>query len=135
VRNIKNGDNSLFRLAASEETLNTLVQDRLNTDKFAIRDLRVGLADGQLTLQGTVPFKGMETTATLTGDVRAENGRIAYNVDKFLLGGLFEAPEKWKKKVEKAVNEHLNKLLGDQNINITRAVVEDKQLIVEGQPQ
>jgi hypothetical protein len=135
IHNIKRGDKSPFKLTASEETLNTLVQDRINTDKFAIHDLRIGLGDNDLTLQGTVPFKGMETTATLSGTVRAENGKLAYRVDRFLLGGLFDAPAKWKKKVERGVNEHLNKLLGGQKINITRAAVENKELVIEGQPQ
>src|SRR5690349_17443524 len=52
IRKIKSGDKSPFRLVATENQLNTLLQDRINTDKFPIHDLRVGLADEQLTLQG-----------------------------------------------------------------------------------
>lgn len=135
VRSIKAGNKSSFRLEANAEQLNTLVQDRVRTEKFAIHDLRVGLDDNELTLQGIVPFKGMETTATLTGDVKAENGKLKYSVKKFLIGGLFEAPSKWKRKIEDSVEKNLNKLLTNENIHITRAAVEGKKLIIEGEPR
>lgn len=135
IRKIKNGDKSPFKLAASEERLNTLLQDRIHTDKFPIRNLRVGLGDGKLALQGVVPYKGAEVTATLSGEVTAANGKLLYKVDSLMLGGLFQAPDKWKEKVQEEVSKNLNKLLENQNVEITRAAVEDKQLIIEGTPR
>lgn len=135
ARDIRRGDKKPFQIVASEEQLNTLLQDRINTDKFPIRDLRAGLADGKLTLQGTVPYKGLETTATLSGNVSAQNGKVVYRIDSLLMGGLFQAPEKWKRKVEKEVGSQLNKLLEGQDIDMTRAAVENKQLVLEGTPR
>jgi hypothetical protein len=135
IRKKKGGDKSPFRLTASEAQLNTLLQDRINTEKFPIHDLRAGLEDGQLTLQGTVPYKGTDVQATLSGKVSAEDGKVAYKVESLLLGGLFQAPDKWKRKVEKQVTPQINKALEHENINITRAAVEDKQLILEGVPR
>ena len=97
VRKIKSGDKTPFKLVATENQLNTLLQDRINTDKFPIHDLRVGLDNEQLTLQGIAPYKGMETTVTMTGTITAENGKLNYKVDSLLLGGLLQAPHKWKK--------------------------------------
>ncbi len=132
VRRVKSGDRKPFRLVATEQQLNTLLQDRIRTDKFALKDLRVGLKSKQLSLQGTVPYKGLETTATLTGDISAQNGRVKFNADKLLIGGLFEAPGDWKEKVEKQVDSQLNKLLSNAKVNVTRAAVEDGQLVLEG---
>lgn len=132
VHRVRNGDRKPFRLVATEQQLNTLLQDRIRTDKFALKDLRVGLKSRQLSLQGTVPYKGLETTATLTGDISAQDGRVAFNADQLLIGGLFEAPGNWKKKVESQVTSQLNKLLKNANVNITRAVIEDGQLVIEG---
>jgi hypothetical protein len=132
VRRVKSGDRKPFRLVATEQQLNTLLQDRIRTDKFALKDLRVGLKSKQLSLQGTVPYKGLETTATLTGDISAQNGRVKFDADKLLIGGLFEAPGDWKGKVEQQVDNQLNKLLSNAKVNITNAAVEDGQLVLEG---
>lgn len=132
VRRVKRGDRAPFRLVATEAQLNTLLQDRIRTDKFALRDLRVGLKADELTLQGNVPYEGLETTATLTGNIETHNGRIVFNAHKLLIGGLIEAPKDWKKKVEEQVTEQLGKLLKNADVNVTRAEVEDGQLVIEG---
>ena len=135
ARKVKSGDKTPFRLVATEDQLNTLVQDRINTDKFAIRDLRVGLDNNQFTLQGTLPYKGVQATATLSGTVSAQDGKLDYKVDSFLIGGLFQAPKKWRRTVEEKITPQLNKLLVEENLYISRAAVEDKQLIIEGAPR
>jgi hypothetical protein len=134
IRKIKTGDKSPFRLTASEDVLNTLLQDRINTDKFPIHNLRVGLGDGQLALQGMLPYKGMDATATLTGNVSAKDGKIVYKVDSLLINGLFPAPDKWKRKAQNEVEKNLNKLLESQDVAITHAVIKDRQLVIEGVP-
>jgi hypothetical protein len=132
VRRVKSGDTTPFRLAASEEQLNTLLQDKLRTEKFVIRDLRVGLKTNELSLQGTVPYKGFDATMTLTGDVVAENGDIVFKANELLIGGLAKAPDKWKKKIEKQVTKQLGKLLDSADVKVTNASVENGSLIIEG---
>ena len=132
VRRVRRGDTSPFRLVASEQQLNTLLQDKLRTEKFAIRDLRVGLKTKELSLQGTVPYNGVEATMTLTGDVVAENGKIVFKADELLIGGLVKAPDKWKNKIEKQVTKQLGKLLDNADVNVTNAAVENGSLVIEG---
>lgn len=134
VRRIRKGDRSPFRLAASEEQLNTLLQDRIRTEKFAVKDLRVGLESQRLSLQGNVPYKGLETTVTLIGDISAQDGAIVFKADKLLLGGLIEAPSEWKTKIETQVAKQLNRLLESSKVEITHAAVESGELIIEGHP-
>jgi hypothetical protein len=135
TRKIKSGDKSSFRLPFSEEVLNTLLQDRINTDKFPIHDLRIGLADGQLALQGIIPYKGANVTATLTGSVAAQDGKIVYKADSLIFNGLLPAPKKWRKKAEEEIGKGLNKLLARQEIDITSVAIENKQLVIEGTPR
>lgn len=135
VRRIRKGDRSPFRLVATQQQLNTLLQDRIRTDKFAVRDLRVGLESERLSLQGTVPYKNLETTATLIGDISAQDGKILFTADKLLLGGLFEAPGEWKTKIEAQVTKQLNRLLENSRVRIDRASIENNELIIEGQPE
>jgi hypothetical protein len=135
VRRVKRGDTTPFRLVASEQQLNTLFQDKLRTEKFAIRDLRVGLKPHELSLQGTVPYKGFNATLTLTGDVIAENGKIIFKANDLLIGGLARAPDKWKKKIEKQVTKQLGKLLDNADVKVTNASVENGSLILEGAKQ
>lgn len=135
VRKVKSGDRSPFRIVATEQQLNTLLQDRIRTEKFAIKNLRAGLDTKQLTLQGDVPYKGLETTATLVGDISAQNGKVLFETDSLLIGGLLEAPKDWKRKIEDQVTTQLNKLIENANVNVTKASVENKQLVIEGAPR
>ncbi len=135
VRKVKSGDRTPFRIVASEPDLNTLLQDRIRTEKFVIKNLRAGLDSNQLTLQGDVPYNGLETTATLVGNISAKDGKVLFKTESLLLGGLLEAPKKWKKKIETQVTNQLNKLIEGSNVNVTKAAVEDKKLVIEGAPR
>lgn len=135
MRRAHSGDKSPFRLVFSEDVLNTLLQDRINTEKFPIHDLRIGLANGQLAMQGVLPYKGMEVTATLSGSLSAQGGKIIYNADSLLFNGLLPAPKKWKERAETEIGKGLNKLIEQQNIKITRAAIENQQLLLEGVPR
>ena len=135
VRKVKSGDRSPFRIVATEQQLNTLLQDRIRTEKFAIKNVRAGLDSKQLTLQGDVPYKGLETTATLAGNISAQNGKVLFKTESLLIGGLLEAPKEWKSKIETQVTAQLNKLIEKANVNVTKASVEEKQLIIEGVPR
>ena len=135
VRKVKSGNRSPFRIVASEPDLNTLLQDRIRTEKFAIKNLRAGLDSNQLTLQGDVPYQGLETTATLVGNISAQNGKVLFKTESLLLGGLLEAPKDWKSKIETQVTEQLNKLIEGAKVNVTKAAVENKKLIIEGAPR
>jgi len=135
IRNVKNGDRSAFQIVATEQQLNTLLQDRIRTEKFIVRNLRTGLDSQKLTLQGDVPYNGLETTLTLTGNISAQDNKVLFQTEGLLIGGLFEAPKKWKRKIETQVTTQLNKLLENANVNVTKVSIEEKQLVIAGQPR
>lgn len=120
-----------FNLEVTEQTLNTLLQDNLRTDKFQVRDLRAGLTPDQLTLQGRVKYKGFDMVATLIGDVKAQDGKLVYQADSLKVGGM-NAPGEWKERTQKVVTEKLNDLLKRTPAHIERVTVAQEKLIIEG---
>jgi hypothetical protein len=120
-----------FRVVATEEQLNTLLQDRIDTSHFPIRDLTLGLKPGRIAAQGTASYSGVETVVTVEGAVQVEDGRLRYQVDSLKLGGL-PAPAKLKDKVEREVSQQLNRGLKHAPGQIKTVTVEDGELVVEG---
>ena len=135
IRNVKNGDRSAFQIIATEQQLNTLLQDRIRTEKFIVKNLRTGLDSQKLTLQGDLPYKGLETTMTLSGSVSVQDSKVLFKTEGLLIGGLFEAPKSWKRKIETQVTSQLNKLLENANVNVTQVSIAEKQLVISGQPR
>ena len=135
IRNIKAGDRSPFHIVATEQQLNTLLQDRIRTEKFIVKNLRTGLNSQKLILQGDVPYSGLEATMTLTGNIIEQDNKVLFKTEGLLIGGLFEAPKRWKKKIETQVTNQLNKLLENANVNVTKVSIEEKRLVIEGVPR
>lgn len=124
-------DHRPFKLEVTEQTLNTLLQDNLRTEKFQVHDLRAGLAPGQLTLQGRGNYKGLEAVATLIGDVKAQDGKLVYQLDSLKVGGV-PAPTEWKTRTQNMVTQKLNDLLNQTPAHIDRVTVAQEKLIIEG---
>jgi hypothetical protein len=120
-----------FTLTVTEAQLNTILQDRLRTEKFAIRDLRAGLVPERLELQGEVDYKGVKVVATLGGSVKVQNDQMVFNADYLKFGGL-PAPSKIKEKVESETNKNLNKLLLNAPGKIDRVTIEQGKMSIEG---
>ena len=121
-----------FEISASEEQLNTLLQDRLRTEKFPISDLRVGLTPGVLTLQGNVKYSGLEAPATLTGTLAAQNGTLVYTIDSLSVSGL-PAPRKLKDKAQKAIEDSLQKAFSrEKNARVETVEIGAGQLLIKG---
>ena len=120
-----------FTLIVTEPQLNTLLQDRLQTDKFPIRNLRAGLHPNLMELQGEVDYKGVNVVATIGGGISAQNGRMVFKADSLKFGGL-PAPAKVKKKVESETNKNLNKLLLNAPGKINRVTLQEGKMSIEG---
>lgn len=132
ARAVRKNEKKAFTLTATEEQLNTLLQDRLKTGKFPIRDLRAGLSPGQMTLQGNVNYQGFDAPATMNGTLSAQSGTLAFKVDSLQIAG-FPAPGDWKEKAQKAVDGSLNKAFGnDRNARIESVKIESGLLTVKG---
>jgi hypothetical protein len=111
--------------------LNTILQDRLRTEKFAIRDLRAGLHPERLELQGQVEYKGVNVVATLGGNINVQDGQMVFKADYLKFGGL-PAPSKIKEKVESETNKNLNKLLLNVPGRIDRVTIEEGRMSIAG---
>ena len=120
-----------FTLEISAEQLNTLLQDRLDTRKFPIQDLRVGLQPGQLLIQGKAKISGFSGIATLSGGLTAQNGKLQFATQDLKIGGL-SAPDKWQQKVNKSITERLNDALKDAPGRIDKVTIETDKMIVSG---
>ena len=130
VREAKSGEKKTFHIEASEEQLNTLLQDRLDASKFPVRDLNVGLSPGELALQGRVNYKGIDATATLSGDISVRDGQLDFQagelkVQGFSVGSL---KKKAQKEVTRALNSWSEKLPG----KIETVTIEDQKITIEG---
>lgn len=120
-----------FTIPITESQLNTLLQDRLNTEKFAIRNLRAGLVPNRLELQGDVDYKGVKVVATLGGSINVAGGQMVFRADSLKFGGR-PAPNQIKDKVETEINKNLNKLLLNAPGQINRVIIEAGKMSIEG---
>jgi hypothetical protein len=129
----KKDERQPFTLTASEDQLNTLLQDRLRTEKFPIHDLRVGLSPDLVTVQGSANYQGFDVPATLSGRLSAQNGALVFQVDSLQLRG-FPAPGSLKEKAEKSIGDGLRQAFArDSKALIDEVIIEDKRLTVRGQ--
>jgi hypothetical protein len=133
ARAARKDEKTSFTLTATEEQLNTLLQDRLKTEKFPIHDLRAGLSPGQMTLQGNVNYQGFDAPATMNGSLSVQNGALEFQVDSLQIAGL-PAPGEWKEKAQKGIDGSLKKAFGaDRNARIESVKIEEGLMTVKGQ--
>jgi hypothetical protein len=122
-----------FTISATEEQLNTLLQDRIKIEKLPVRDLRVGLSPGVLQVQGRANYQGFEVPATLSGTLRAQDGALQFQIDSLQLGGL-PAPGEVRERAQKAIGDGLSQAFArDSKTRIDAVKVEAKKLTIQGQ--
>jgi hypothetical protein len=127
----KRKEHKPFTLNITEEQLNTLLQDSLRAENTPLRDLRAGISPSELALQGRVLYKGVDTTVTMGGVVRADNGKLLYDINSLKIG-MFPAPSSLKEKAEKQVAAQLNKYLSRAPGRISSVQLAEKKLTIEG---
>ena len=133
VRDAKSGQQKRFKIIADENQLNTLLQDRLDTSKFPVRDLRVGLAPQTLSLQGRVNYNGFDATGTLSGNISAQNGALQFAAKSLQVQG-FSVP-KLQNNAEKEINKALTKWSAELPGRIDKVTIEDRKMTIEGTTQ
>ena len=124
-------DHDPFTLVATQDQLNTLLQDRIHTENLPAHDFRAALHPGQIVLQATVNYKGFDVPATLTGELAAANGAIQMQVDSASVAGL-PAPSKLKASLGRHINDVLGKLVNSRGGHIDSVDVEEGQMTVTG---
>lgn len=121
-----------FQIVATEEQLNTLLQDNLKTQNLPINNVRLGLQPGQIVLQGDGEYKGFNAPATLVGTLEAVNGGVQFKVQSLTVGG-FPAPEQWRTKIENAVGGNLKKFFqSGSSGRIEKVAIEAGRMTVSG---
>ena len=132
ARATRHREHKPFQLTATEDQLNTLLQDRLKTRNLPVNNLRVGLEKDRIALQGDANYKGITAPATLYGTLEPYQGGVRLQVQSLTIGG-FPAPDKWKDKIETAVTENLDKFFrGEHDAKIDEVKMEAGQLTVSG---
>ncbi len=133
VRDAKSGSKKKFTVTATEDQLNTLLQDRLDTSKFPVRDLRVGLAPQSLSLQGRMNYQGYDATGTISGNITAKNGVLNYQAESLKVQGFSVGA--MRDKAETEINNVLKKWSGELPGRIDRVTIEDRKMTLEGTPK
>ncbi len=122
-----------FVITASEDQLNTLLQDRLRTEKFPVSDLSIGLSQDILSLQGNAKYKGVTWPVTISGALTAQNGALQYNIQSLSVTGL-PAPGKLRDQAQKAIENGLKKAFANPNrARIESVEITPGKLVLRGQ--
>ena len=129
-RKVKNNEKAPFELVVTEDDLNTFLQDRINTDKFPIREPRAGFSPGQVTVQGTAEYKGISAPASLSGTFAMENGEAAFRADSLTIQG-FPAPGNIKEKAASEINKVAHSLTKD-SVTLESITIEQGQVTLRG---
>lgn len=123
----------VFVVQASEAQLNTLLQDRLRTEKFPISGLQIRLFNNILQVQGIAKYGGIDWPATISGTLQARNGALSYRIESLSVTGL-PAPRKLRDKAQKAIESGLQKAFAGQNrARIDAVEITPGQLTIRGQ--
>lgn len=129
-RKVKKNEKAPFELVITEDDLNTFLQDRIDTDKFPIRQPRAGFSPGQITIQGTAEYKGISAPASLSGTLKVENGAAVFQADSLSIQG-FPAPGSLKEKAEKEINK-VARDLAENSVTLSEINIEQGKVTLRG---
>jgi hypothetical protein len=126
----KRNERKPFSVQVSEAQLNTLLQDRLDTSQFPIRQLRAGLSPGQMSLQGRVLYKGFDVTVTLQGNITVRNNKLLFKSDTFAVDGF--PVGSLKQRIDREITQALNRLLQETRGRVDDVTIGDRQMTISG---
>ena len=133
ARAARKNERSQFEVMATQDQLNTLLQDKIKIKNLPIRDLSAQLQPGSLILSGRAKYNGIEVPVVMSGDLRAQSGDLQLQIQSLTLSG-FGAPDEWKEKVQRAASEAIEKALsGGQKVRFESVEIAAEKLTVRGQ--
>ena len=122
-----------FNVTATQDQLNTLLQDKIKIKNSPVSGLSAALQPDSIVLSGRAKYNGIEVPVVINGDLKARNGGLELQIQSLTLGG-FGAPNDWKNKAQKAASDAIEKALsGDQNVRFESVQIEREKLTVTGQ--
>jgi hypothetical protein len=123
-----------FELKATAEQLTSLLEEHTGDPRSPIHDVRVGIQPGELAVQGIVPYRGLDVTITLKGNVVLRDNKLVYEADSLYLGGA-PAPAEYKAKAEQGITEKLNELYAKAPVRLDQVKLEPNLLVIDGVTQ
>jgi len=121
-----------FSVTATQDQLNTLLQDKIKIKNSPVSGLSATLQPNSLILSGQAKYNGLKVPVVINGDLRAQNGGLNLQIQSLTLGGL-SAPSKWKAQAQKVASDAIEKALSNgQQVRFESVQIEKEQLTVTG---
>ena len=122
-----------FKVTATQDQLNTLLQDKMKIKDSPVTGLSAALQPDALILSGRAQYKGLEVPVVINGNLRARDGGLEMQIQSLKLGG-FDAPANWQERARKVSSEAIEKALsGKQKVRFESVEIENEKLTVTGQ--
>ncbi len=132
ARAARKNEKSDFSVTATQDQLNTLLQDKIKIKNSPVSGLSATLAPDSLILSGQAKYNGLQVPVVINGDLKARNGGLDLQIQSLTLGG-FSAPAEWKDKAQKVTSEAIEKALSDgQKVRFESVQIEKERLTVTG---
>lgn len=120
-----------FEFKATAEQLTALMEQHNVAGKSPLRDVRVGIAPGSLSVQGVTTVKGVDLVVTLSGGVALRDNQLVYQAESLYVGGV--STPSYKDKAERAITEALNRLYDKAPVHLESVILEQDTLTIKGQ--
>ena len=132
ARAARTNQKSDFAVTATQDQLNTLLQDKIKIKNSPVSGLSAALQPDSLVLSGQAKYNGITVPVVITGDLKAQNGGLNLQIQSLTLGG-FSAPAGWKDKAQKAASDAIEKALSQgQKVRFESVQIESEKLTVKG---
>ncbi len=133
ARAARNNERAPFNVTATQDQLNTLLQDKVKIKNLPIRDLSAALQPNSIIVSGRAKYNGIKVPVVINGDLKARDGGLQLQIQSLTLGG-FSAPLDWKNKAQDAISKALEEALsGGQKVRFESVEIESEKLTVSGQ--
>ncbi len=132
ARAARKNEKSEFSVTATQDQLNTLLQDKIKIENAPVSALSAELQPDSLILSGRAKYNGIEVPVVINGDLQAQNGGLNLQIQSLTLGG-FSAPSEWKDKAQKVASDAIEKALSNgQKVRFEKVQIESEKLTVKG---
>lgn len=133
ARAAQKNEKTAFAVTATQDQLNTLLQDKIKIKNSPVSGLSAALQPNSLILSGRAKYNGIKVPVVINGDLQARDGGLDLQIQSLTLGG-FSAPSGWKDKAQKAASDALEKALSNgQKVRFDSVEIENEKLTVTGQ--
>lgn len=133
ARAARKNERAPFNVTATQDQLNTLLQDKVKIKGLPIRDLSAQLQPNSIVVSGRAKYNGIKVPVVIQGDLKARDGGLQLQIQSLTLGG-FSVPSNWKNKAQDAISKALEEALsGGQKVRFESVEIGSEKLTVRGQ--